>query len=118
LSKKEYTTELLKLEDAEIEKMEETAEEIILQIRLKRKEHACPKCETSTDQVHDYHLRIVRDLSIRGKPLKLLYRSRRYICPACGKRFAESCAFLGRYQRFTYQVTNKIMQLLHRRWSM
>ena len=48
----------------------------------------------------------------------MLYRSRRYICPACGKRFAEACAFLGRYQRFTYHVTDKIMQLLHRRWSM
>ena len=112
------STELLKLEDAEIEKMEETEEEIILQIHLKRKSHACPTCEALTDQVHDYHLRTVRDLSIRGKPLKLLYRRRRYICPACGKRFAEACAFLGRYQRFTYQVTDKIMQLLHRRWSM
>ena len=118
MSKKEYTTELLKLEDAEIEKMEENEEEIILQIHLKRKSHACPTCEALTDQVHDYHLRTVRDLSIRGKPLKLLYRRRRYICPACGKRFAEACAFLGRYQRFTYQVTDKIMQLLHRRWSM
>ena len=29
MSKKEYTTELLKLEDAEIDNMEETAEEII-----------------------------------------------------------------------------------------
>ena len=118
MSKKEYTTELLNLEDAEIEKMQETEKEIILQIRLKRKVHTCPKCETPTDQVHDYHLRTVRDLSIRGKALKLLYRNRRYICPACGKRFAEACAFLGRDQRFTYQVTDKIMQLLYRRWSM
>lgn len=35
MSKKEYTTELLNLEDAEIEKMQETEKEIILQIRLK-----------------------------------------------------------------------------------
>ena len=118
MSRKEYTTELLNLEDAEIEKMEETEEEIILQIRLKRKLHRCPKCEAQTDQVHDYLFRNVRDLNIRGKPLKLLYRRRRYICPICGKRFAEECAFLGKYQRFTYHVTDKIMQLLHRRWSM
>lgn len=118
MSKKEYTTELLKLEDAEIEKMKETEEEITLQIRLKRKVHTCPNCQAQTNQVHDYRLRTVRDLSIRGKPLKLLYRRRRYICSACGKRFSEDCAFLGRYQRFTYQVTDKIMQLLHRKWSM
>ena len=118
MSGKEYTTELLKLEDAQIERMEETEEEIILQISLKRKMHNCPRCKAETDQVHDYRIRAVRDLSIRGKPLKLLYRRRRYFCPSCGKMFSEACAFLGKYQCFTYQVTERIMQLLHHRWSM
>ena len=118
MSGKEYTTELLKLEDAQIERMEETEEEIILQISLTRKMHNCPRCKAETDQVHDYRIRAVRDLSIRGKPLKLLYRRRRYFCPSCGKSFSEACAFLGKYQRFTYQVTERIMQLLHHRWSM
>ena len=57
MSGKEYTTELLKLEDAQIERMEETEEEIILQISLKRKMHNCPRCKAETDQVHDYRIR-------------------------------------------------------------
>ena len=118
MSGKEYATELLKLEDAQIEKMEDTEDEIILQISLPRKAHTCPRCKAGTDQVQDYRIRTVRDLSIRGKPLKLLYRRRRYFCPACGKTFSEACSFLGRYQRFTYRVTDRIMRLLHRRWSM
>ena len=48
----------------------------------------------------------------------MLYRRRRYFCPACGKKFSERCAFLGRYQHFPYQVTERIMRLLQRRWSM
>ena len=36
MSGKEYPTELLKLEDAQIERMEEAKEEMILQISLKR----------------------------------------------------------------------------------
>ena len=39
MSGKEYTTELLKLEDAQLERPEETAEKMILQISLKRKMH-------------------------------------------------------------------------------
>ena len=39
MSGKEYTTELPKLEDKQIERLEETEEEIIVQISLKRKMH-------------------------------------------------------------------------------
>lgn len=66
---------------------EETPLCVFLHYTTKR--HFCRQC-------------LVRDLSIRGKPLTLLYRRRRYFCPSCGKSFSETCAFLGKYQRFTY----------------
>ena len=84
MSGKEYTTELLKLEDAQLERPEETAEKMILQISLKRKMHNCPRGKAETNQVHDDRFKTVRNLSIRGKPLKLRYRRRRYFCPICG----------------------------------
>ena len=66
MSGKEYTTELLKLEDAQIERMEEAEEEIILQISLKRKMHTCPRCKAKTDQVHDYRISTAdADTSVR-----------------------------------------------------
>ena len=50
--------------------------------------------------------------------MRLLYRRRRYVCPDCGKRFAEQNAFVGRYMRFTHRTGEKIMTLLRRRSSM
>ena len=96
MSRKDYTAELLKMEGFEIEKLEETEGEILLQISLERRPHSCKRCGTETDRVHDYRIRQVRDLELRGKPLRLLYRRRRYVCPACGKRFAEQNDFVGR----------------------
>ena len=96
MTMKENTTELTKLEDKQIERLDETEEEIILQISPKRKMHNCPRGKAETNQVHDDRFKTVRNLSIRGKPLKLRYRRRRYFCPICG-----DCSFFDRYQYFT-----------------
>ena len=118
MSKKDYSAELLKMEGVEIEKIEEDAAEIVIHICLSRKVQVCKRCGQLTDQVHDYRVRQVRDLELRGKPLQLLYRQRRYVCPDCGKRFSEANDFVGRYMRFTHRVGEKIMTLLRRRSSM
>ena len=118
MSKEDYSAELLKMEGVLIEKLEETAKEIVIQLSLRQKEQACKLCGGKTDRVHDYRIRQVRDLELRGKPLRLLYRQRRYVCPACGKRFPEQNDFVGRYMRFTHRTGEKIMGLLRRRSSM
>ena len=118
MSKKDYSAELLKMEGVEIEKIEEDADEIVIQVCLTRKAQPCKRCGEPTDRVHDYRIRQVRDLELRGKPLQLLYRQRRYVCPACGKRFSEANDFVGRYMRFTHRTGEKIMDLLRRRSSM
>ena len=117
MSMKDYSAELLKMEGVQIEKLDETEEEIILQISMERKMHICKRCGGKTDRIHDYRIREVRDLELRGKPVRLLYRRRRYVCPACGKRFSEDNGFVGRYMR-THRTAEKIMHLLRRRSSM
>ena len=62
MSTKDYSAELLKMEGVQIEKLDETEEEIILQISMERKMHICKRCGGKTDQIHDYRVREVRDL--------------------------------------------------------
>lgn len=118
MSQKDYITELLGLEDAQIEKIEEEAAKLILTFSLLRKAHYCPQCGRETDIVHDYRTRTLQDTSTAGKHLILRYRRRRYLCPCCGKRFSENCAFAGKYQRYTRRVTMEIIKKLHHRQSM
>ena len=118
MSTKDYSTKLLEMEGVRIENLEESEKEIVLQISLERRTQICRHCGAETERVHDYRIRQVRDLELRGKPLRLLYRRRRYVCPVCGKRFAEQNTFVGRYMRFTHRTGEKIMTLLRRRSSM
>ena len=118
MSTKDYSAKLLEMEGVRIENLEETEREIVLQISLERCAQVCKRCGAETERVHDYRVRQVRDLELRGKSMRLLYRRRRYVCPDCGKRFAEQNAFVGRYMRFTHRTGEKIMTLLRRRSSM
>ena len=117
MSQGNYTTELLGLKGVEIEEFWESDSEIKIFFRMQRVAQPCPRCHTQTRRIHDYRLRTIRDLELRGKALILCYNRRRFVCPECGKRFAENCTFAGKYQRFTHQVTLRIMELLLRRNS-
>ena len=84
MSTKDYSAKLLEMEGVRIEKLEESEQEIVLQISLVRSVQGCRRCGAETERVHDYRIRQVRDLELRGKPLRLLYRRRRYIAPFVG----------------------------------
>ena len=118
MSNLDCSAKLLEMEGVRIENLEESEKEIVLQISLERRTQICRCCGAETERVHDYRVRQVRDLELRGKSMRLLYRRRRYVCPDCGKRFAEQNAFVGRYMRFTHRTGEKIMTLLRRRSSM
>ena len=115
MSEQNYITKVLDMEDAIIEEVKEESSGISLTIRLERKMRFCPACGAETKRVHDYRIRKLRELEIVGKKTEILYRRRRYVCDRCGKRFAEPCAFAGRYKRCTHRVTAKIVELLHKR---
>ena len=104
-----YTEFLLGLKDIRVTRFSTDNDSIIINLEQLRKPHACPVCATTTDTVHDYRVQTIRDIPLLGKSVFLIVRKRRYVCPACGKRFAESNALFGRYQRMTNRLQHYII---------
>jgi len=102
---KDYTTELLGLEDVNVTDIKHSSERLDIFLIKPRQKHKCPVCGQETDKVHDYRWQVVKDLRTQGKPTLLHIRKRRYVCSHCGKRFIEKIAFLPRYHR----VTNRLV---------
>ena len=93
----QFTTFFLDLKEVSVVNLSNNA----LTIELPRKAHTCPVCGTSTKKVHDYYIQKIKHIPFLHKVYDLFLRKRRYICPNCQKRFAESNPFLGKYQRMT-----------------
>ena len=62
-----YTTELLNLQDVEVEKIENTEEIKKIYIHLKRKKVDCPCCNSKTSKIHDYRSQNIKDVGAFGK---------------------------------------------------
>ncbi len=61
----------------------------------------CPACGQALVRVHSRYLRLVRDLPVVDRPVRLLLRVRRFFCdaPACPKRtFTERLPALVPYR--------------------
>jgi len=104
-----YTEDLLDLKDVIVTKVLNTGTQKHIWIELKRTAHTCPRCNTVTEEIHDYRTQPVKDLSLLGCHLILFLRKKRYVCPCCGKRIAEVNTFLPRYQRMTSRMRKYII---------
>lgn len=113
-----YTEKLLGLEDVILENVVETDSEKQILISMKRQPHDCPCCSMPTSTVHDYRLQKIKDIPTFGLHTVLVLRKRRYVCPSCGKRFAEKVPFLPKYQRTTNRLWVYILQQLRSAYSM
>ena len=106
--KKDYTTQLLDLEEVIIKKVEKDEESFCIHIELPRKEHRCPECNAATTHIHDYRYQRIKDKPF-GRRTTLLLRKRRYRCPCCGKRFYEDNSFIGKYRRSAKRMLQEII---------
>lgn len=110
---KDYTTELLNLEEVIVKKVENLENEVHIHIELPRKPHKCPCCGETTETVHDYRTQRVKDIPL-GRTTYLYLKKRRYVCRSCGKRFYENNPFLGKYRRMTTRLTAHIITLFQK----
>lgn len=60
---KDYTTELLNLEDVIVANVENRADAVHIFLELPRTQHHCPACGALTDRVHDYRMQTIKDMS-------------------------------------------------------
>ena len=54
MSQTDIIANLLEIENAEVEKVENTDTEKIVYFRLKKRPHECPVCRNVTEYVYDY----------------------------------------------------------------
>ena len=108
----DYTKDLLNLQDAIIDKIENLSDTVKIHIHLPVKSHHCKECHHDTNYVHDYRIRTIKDISAFGKNVLLLYKQRRYVCKHCGKRFSEENSFSPKYYRVTKRLLFDIFQKL------
>ena len=104
------TAKLLGLEDVIVKNVWDEGQEKHIKIELPRRRHCCSCCGAETDQIHDYRIQKIRDISSFGKNVYLHLRKRRYVCNSCGKRFYEENSFLPRYHRMTGRKNARIVE--------
>lgn len=73
----------------------------------------CSGCNQPSTTTHEYCQRLIRDLPILGRPVRLNVELRRVGCGACGKRM-EAVSWLDRYSRMTRRLAETIIQTCRR----
>ena len=109
-----YIQTLLGIKDAIVTNVENSPNHSLIDVHfeLKRNIHECPNCKELTDSIHDYRIQKIKGPPLGEKFILFHYRKRRYICPACEKRFYENNSFVPKYHRMTSSLVSYILKEL------
>ena len=117
MSQENYIAKLFGMEEVIVENLEKISEQVRVRFHLPLRETLCPGCGTRTRRVHDYRVKVLRDLPLQGLPARLEYRRRRYLCLNCGRKFPEPFPLAGRNQRTTARLVSYGLELARERRS-
>lgn len=104
----------LGLPEVRVIREEETATEIMVEVRYRRRWAPCPRCGQETPKVHSTRIQRKRDRRLWDKPVFLVLHKRRFRCLRCGKVFTEPDPVCGprrrTSQRFRCQLGQEAIQ--------
>ena len=109
----EHVSRLLGLDGLVVTGVEESGEQLDLQVELlPGVVVACPGCGGVDVGVKERPLVRVRDLPLAGRVARLLWRKRRYVCAECGRSFTERHEQLPSRQRVTRRFRQRLLERL------
>lgn len=103
-------TDLLRLPDFQVTgyELDEYAQKVIFFGEVVHDYGVCPRCQGVSDEIHEHHLRIKRDLSAFGLDSYLEYAHRRFKCGHCRKPFTEVLSSVEERSRYTLRYEQYI----------
>ena len=113
-----YTEKLIGMKDAILLNVENIQDTMIVELKMEKRIHECPRCKTPTSKVHDYRIQYVKDVPSFNQKVVLKIHKRRHVCPDCGKKFYEHIPLVPKYQRTTQRVWAFVIDELSKVQSM
>lgn len=92
---------LLDLPNIKVEYFREIEGHILLQLGCLDNHIDCPHCGHKIERINQVEYRLIRDLSIVGKPVFLRVPRRQFHCFNCGKFVTERLLFMNGHRRYT-----------------
>ena len=104
----ELFTKLLDLPSVEVSLAEVGEKEIVLHCSSTLANSYCPLCLEKCNTVKDHYTRELRDLSISGKKVRLLFTVRQFVCKDCNRHFHERHDFVAKSRTMTQRYEDFI----------
>ena len=91
----------LKLEDLKSFDIDDLGDKVIITITLSRTSQKCPSCFRDVSKIKEYKKKTFIHQIINCRDTYIIYNSRRYVCPYCGKTFNEDNPYDKTYSSIT-----------------
>jgi transposase len=101
-------------EDIEYVSSELIGDAIEIKIESRRDMGTCPYCGKTSEKIHSHYTRILQDLPIQGKKVRLVLNNRKYFClnkKCTHKTFAETFNFFEPKATATKRLKEEIVQV-------